>query len=128
VLNPISPCILNILIDGKSLLWNLVAEAKDVIGSQSRQEPAGIKHNRYASASSTRLAMRMLCFPHCGESGTRAAHGQLIAADDENVTSRGGVSRRMTAANATNPFAGKSLLIFRNRIKPSNQKESKYFA
>jgi hypothetical protein len=43
------PCILNILIDGKSLPWNSVAEATDVIGSQSRQEPAGIKHNRYAS-------------------------------------------------------------------------------
>jgi hypothetical protein len=28
----------------------LQAEATDVIGSQSRQEGAGIKHNRYASA------------------------------------------------------------------------------
>jgi hypothetical protein len=28
----------------------LLAEATDVIGSQSRQEVAGIKHKRYASA------------------------------------------------------------------------------
>jgi hypothetical protein len=32
--------------------WNL-AEATDVIGSQSRQEAAGIKHNRYAFAQAT---------------------------------------------------------------------------
>ncbi|WOH51275.1 hypothetical protein [Bradyrhizobium sp. sBnM-33] len=62
MLNPISPCILNILIDGKSLPWNLVAEAKDVIGSQSRQEPAGIKHNRCASASSTPFACGCYAF------------------------------------------------------------------
>jgi hypothetical protein len=46
----------------KSLPWNLVAEAKDVIGSQSRQEPVGIKHNRYASAQSTLVAARIARF------------------------------------------------------------------
>jgi hypothetical protein len=56
VLNPISPAFSTSLIDGKSLPWNLVAEATDVIGSQSRQEPVGIKHNRYASAQSTLFA------------------------------------------------------------------------
>jgi hypothetical protein len=30
-----------------------LAEATDVIGSQSRQEAAGIKHNRYAFAGKT---------------------------------------------------------------------------
>jgi hypothetical protein len=30
--------------------WNFMAEATDVIGSQSRQEVAVIKHNRYAFA------------------------------------------------------------------------------
>jgi hypothetical protein len=52
----------------------LMAEATDVIGSQSRQEPGGIKHNRYASAQPTFYAASLLlalAIPHCGERRNR---------------------------------------------------------
>jgi hypothetical protein len=39
-----------------------LAEATDVIGSQSRQEAAGIKHNRYAFAQATPCAMQISRF------------------------------------------------------------------
>jgi hypothetical protein len=51
-----------------------MAEATDVIGSQSRQEPGGIKHNRYASAQPTLYAaslLLVLAIPHCGEGRNR---------------------------------------------------------
>jgi hypothetical protein len=40
----------------------LLAEATDVIGSQSRQEAAGIKHNRYAFAQATPCTTQISCF------------------------------------------------------------------
>jgi hypothetical protein len=40
----------------------LLAEATDVIGSQSRQEPGGIKHNRYAFVGSTLCTTWISCF------------------------------------------------------------------
>jgi hypothetical protein len=40
----------------------LLAEATDVIGSQSRQEVAGIKHNRYAFAWATPRATQISGF------------------------------------------------------------------
>jgi hypothetical protein len=45
----------------------LMAEATDVIGSQSRQEVADIKHNRYASAGATPCTTQISRFPHCDE-------------------------------------------------------------
>jgi len=48
-----------------------LAEATDVIGSQSRQEPAVIKHNRYAFASPTPRTAQIARFSHCDESETR---------------------------------------------------------
>jgi hypothetical protein len=47
----------------------LTAEATDVIGSQSRQEVAVIKHNRYAFASPTPCTTRIAGFPQCNEKG-----------------------------------------------------------
>jgi hypothetical protein len=57
----------------------LLAEATDVIGSQSRQEVAGIKHNRYAFAWATPRATQISGFSHCDDSGPVAANAQLIA-------------------------------------------------
>ena len=60
----------------------LVAGATDVIGSQSRQEPAGIKHNRYAFAQPTPCTTQISRFPHCDESGIgrneRSANRRLM--------------------------------------------------
>jgi hypothetical protein len=56
----------------------LLAEATDVIGSQSRQEPGGIKHNRYAFVESTLCTTWDLLFLHCDESGTGRNDDQLI--------------------------------------------------
>jgi hypothetical protein len=39
-----------------------LAEATDVIGSQSPQEAAGIKHNRYAFSQATPRATQISCF------------------------------------------------------------------
>jgi hypothetical protein len=50
----------------------LMAEATDVIGSQSRQEVAGIKHNRYAFADATPCGTPISGFPHCDERETIA--------------------------------------------------------
>jgi len=47
-----------------------LAEATDVIGSQSRQEPSGIKHNRYASCillADVPLCPKPRAFLHCDE-------------------------------------------------------------
>jgi hypothetical protein len=49
----------------------LMAEATDVIGSQSRQEVADIKHNRYAFAQATPCITQISRFLHCDDSGTR---------------------------------------------------------
>jgi hypothetical protein len=57
----------------------LLAEATDVIGSQSRQEVAGIKHNRYAFAWATPRATQISGFSHCDDSGPVTANAQLIA-------------------------------------------------
>jgi hypothetical protein len=57
----------------------LLAEATDVIGSQSRQEVAGIKHNRYAFAWATPRAAQISGFSHCDDSEPVAANAQLIA-------------------------------------------------
>jgi hypothetical protein len=46
-----------------------LAEATDVIGSQSRQEAAGIKHNRYAFPQATLCAKQISCFSHCADGG-----------------------------------------------------------
>jgi len=40
----------------------LMAEATDVIGSQSRQEPGGIKHNLYASAEPAGCTIQISSF------------------------------------------------------------------
>jgi hypothetical protein len=45
----------------------LLAEATDVIGSQSRQEARGIKHNRYAFAQATPCAQQILRLSHCDD-------------------------------------------------------------
>jgi hypothetical protein len=65
----------------------LLAEATDVIGSQSRQEVAGIKHNRYAFAWATPRATQDLPFfalrrqrPPSQQTRSKSP------ADDENVT------------------------------------------
>jgi hypothetical protein len=50
-----------------------LAEATDVIGSQSRQEAAGIKHNRYAFAQATPCATQISCFSHCADNGARCS-------------------------------------------------------
>jgi len=57
----------------------LMAEATDVIGSQSRQEVADIKHNRYAFAEATSCATQISRFSHCDDGGPIAADAQLIA-------------------------------------------------
>ena len=44
-----------------------LAEATDVIGSQSRQEAAGIKHNRYAFAQATPYVTAISTFSLCDE-------------------------------------------------------------
>jgi hypothetical protein len=44
-----------------------LAEATDVIGSQSRQEAAGIKHNRYAFAQATPCVTAISTFSLCDE-------------------------------------------------------------
>jgi hypothetical protein len=49
----------------------LMAEATDVISSQSRQEVAVIKHNRYAFAQPTLCTTQISRFPQCDENGTR---------------------------------------------------------
>jgi hypothetical protein len=56
-----------------------LAEATDVIGSQSRQEAAGIKHNRYAFGQPRLCTPRISDFPHCDDGGPVAANAQLIA-------------------------------------------------
>jgi hypothetical protein len=56
----------------------LMAEATDVIGSQSRQEVAVIKHNRYAFGWPTRCTTRISGFPHCDEREPVAKSAQLI--------------------------------------------------
>jgi hypothetical protein len=56
----------------------LLAEATDVIGSQSRQEPGRIKHNRYAFMEPTLCTTWISCFLHCDESGTGRNDDQLI--------------------------------------------------
>jgi hypothetical protein len=48
-----------------------LAEATDVIGSQSRQEAAGIKPNRYAFAWATPRKSR--AFSRCDDAGHMAA-------------------------------------------------------
>ena len=57
----------------------LMAEATDVIGSQSRQEVGGIKHNRYAFAQPTLCTTQISRFPHCEDGGTVATNAQLTA-------------------------------------------------
>jgi hypothetical protein len=42
-----------------------LAEATDVIGSQSRQEAAGIKHNRYAFVQATPCVTAISTFSLC---------------------------------------------------------------
>ena len=49
------------------LAVGLLAEATDVIGSQSRQEPSGIKHNRYAFARATPCAKQIRRLSQCDE-------------------------------------------------------------
>jgi len=56
----------------------LTAEATDVIGSQSRQEVAGIKHNRYAFAWATPRATQISGFSHCDDSRPVAANRLLM--------------------------------------------------
>jgi hypothetical protein len=51
----------------------LLAEATDVIGSQSRQEVAGIKHNRYAFAWATPRATQISGFSRCDERSAKPA-------------------------------------------------------
>jgi hypothetical protein len=55
----------------------LMAEATDVIGSQSRQEVAGIKHNRYAFAEATSCATQISRFSHC-DGGPPIAANRLL--------------------------------------------------
>jgi len=57
----------------------LMAEATDVIGSQSRQEVADIKHNRYAFAEATSCGPQTSRFSHCDDGTPIAADAQLIA-------------------------------------------------
>jgi hypothetical protein len=57
----------------------LMAEATDVIGSQSRQEVTDIKHNRYAFAEATPCTMPISGFSHCDDGTPVAANAQLIA-------------------------------------------------
>jgi len=57
----------------------LTAEATDVIGSQSRQEVAVIKHNRYAFASPTPCTTQIPIFSHCDDLERIATNAQLIA-------------------------------------------------
>jgi hypothetical protein len=56
-----------------------LAEATDVIGSQSRQEAAGIKHNRYAFAEATpRAAQVTPCFSALRRQPSRSDHRRLM--------------------------------------------------
>jgi hypothetical protein len=57
----------------------LIAEATDVIGSQSRQEVAVIKHNRYAFAYPTRCTMQMRRFCTATTAEPLQLDAQLIA-------------------------------------------------
>ena len=57
----------------------LLAEATDVIGSQSRQEVAGIKHKRYAFVEPAPCIMWIAGFPQCDEKGPLATNAQLTA-------------------------------------------------
>ena len=56
----------------------LLAEATDVIGSQSRQEPGGIKHNRYAFEELTACATPDLLFSALRRRRTVETNRQLI--------------------------------------------------
>jgi hypothetical protein len=60
--------VLTSLMDGSRR--GTLAEATDVIGSQSRQEPDGIKHNSYASVQAALDRMTIAWFPHCDDGGT----------------------------------------------------------
>jgi hypothetical protein len=59
-----------------------LAEATDVIGSQSRQEALGIKHNRYAFARATPCATQIALLSHRDDSERRcsesAANPRLV--------------------------------------------------
>jgi hypothetical protein len=50
-----------------------LAEATDVIGSQSGQEAAGIKHNRYAFAQATPCVTQISGFSHCDDCSAKPA-------------------------------------------------------
>jgi hypothetical protein len=56
----------------------LLAEATDVIGSQSRQEANGIKHNRYAFVQATPCAKQISRLSQCDERGPRCDERQII--------------------------------------------------
>jgi hypothetical protein len=56
----------------------LMAEATDVIGSQSRQEVADIKHNRYAFAEATSCTTQICRFLHCDDGTPVAANRRLM--------------------------------------------------
>jgi hypothetical protein len=57
----------------------LMAEATDVIGSQSRQEAADIKHKRYAFAQPTPCATQISRFRTATAAERVATNAQLIA-------------------------------------------------
>jgi hypothetical protein len=56
----------------------LLAEATDVISSQSRQEANGIKHNRYAFVQATPCAKQISRLSQCDERRPRCDERQII--------------------------------------------------